>query len=85
MLCFLTNFTFSLKQFYLKKKRNFTDTSIVISSFKPSKFKNLKQDTTKVCLAAGSFGTRHCYAEKTQFTERVKKLKFIFFEKIKAV
>ena len=36
-----------------------------------------KQDTTKVCLAAESFGTRHCYAEKTQFTERFFNLKSV--------
>ena len=28
------------------------------------------KDTTKVCLAAESFGSRLCYAEKTQFTPR---------------
>ena len=33
----------------------------------------LKQDTTKVCLAAESFGSRLCFAEKTQFTVSSRK------------
>ena len=54
----------------LKRKHGVEDVILVDGKENHKCFFETEKDTTKVCLAAESFGSRLCYAEKTQFTPR---------------